>query len=178
MNEHLRKAIQSIDHWESMSAGQLFAALTTLRHPFEDRADWTWKGIALVWCPDRNARFGREGCRLLQDVLVASGDQWLVTQLGAGMPLWDSEVQSILRGLDAAGHVPGAAYVADAVVRMISTLELHGIECDEPEVASELAAMRLDALKQYKNDQADDRRQVYRERITVWNGDPATEPKL
>jgi hypothetical protein len=178
MNEQLRKAIQSIDHWESMSAEQLFAALTTLRHRFEDRSDWTWKGIALVWCPDRNARFGREGCRLLQDVLVASGDQWLVTQLGAGMPLWDSEVQSILRGLDAAGHVPGAAHVADAVVRNISTLELHGIGSDANEVAAELAAMRLDALKQYKNDQADDRLQIYREKITVWDGNPATEPKL
>jgi hypothetical protein len=178
MNEKLRKAIESVDRWDTMSAEQLYAALTLPRHRYEDKSDWTWKGIAMVWCPDRNARFGREGCRLLQDVLVASGDQWLVTQLGAGMPLWDAEVQMILRGLDAAGHVPGAAYVADAVVRNISTLELYEVECAANEVAEELAAMRLDSLKQYKSDQADDRVQVYREKLTVWNGDPSTEPQL
>jgi predicted DNA-binding protein (UPF0251 family) len=52
------------------------------------------------------------------------------------------------------------------------------VECTANEVADELAAMRLDSLKQYKSDQADDRVQVYREKLTVWNGDPDTEPQL
>lgn len=174
----LTQAIETVPHWQSLSASQVHAFLSTPRHMYVDRDDWTWKGIATVAIPGTEERFGRDGCRKLQDVLNASGDQWLVSQISNGMPLIDPEIQTILRQLDASGMVPNARHVADAVLRLINTYELMHLPGDEYATALELERMKLEACKNSIEESWLDRLQTAREQLALWDGDPATEPKL
>lgn len=174
----LSQLITALTDWTARSPESIYAELSELSIQFVDQQNWTWKGIATVSIPETGQRFGASGCKLLQDVLLATGQQWLVTQLSTGMPLYDPEIQAFLRGLHDSGMVPGAKYVADAVYRMISPLEQHGIATTLEDVAVAHSHLMLERYKSAKIDHAQDYTQRYKEAMTVWNGDPATEPEF
>lgn len=166
----LADLIRKILGWESLSSEDLFSRLSQKNIPYEDRSDWTWKGIAAVVNQDTGERFGREGCKRLQDALLAAGEGLWVSQISAGMPLTDPEIQGVLRYLDQIGAVPGARFIADAVLRQISLLEKHNITTTLEEVAQVQASMKLDLYKESQIDKYQDRLQAYREAMTVYDG--------
>lgn len=174
----LSQLITALTDWTARSPESIYAELSAPSIQFVDQQDWTWKGIATVSVPETGQRFGASGCKLLQDVLLATGQQWLVTQLSSGMPLYDTEIQSFLRHLHDSGTVPGAKYVADAVYRMISPLEKHNIATTLEDVAVVHFQLMLDQYRHSKIDEKQDRLQAYREAMTVWDGNPKTEPRF
>ena len=176
--QELPKLIQAIPNWQTKSPVTLFAELSEATILYEDRRDWTWKGIADVINPETGTRFGREGCKKLQDALIAAGEELWVSRICAGLPLNDSEIQAVLRYLDSVGAVPGAKYVANAVHRMISALEQNNITTTQEEVGEVQAKLLLELYKQTKIDEKQDQLQAYREAMNVWDGNPATEPEL
>lgn len=174
---NLEKLIESVDNWQEKSAAQILTDLSERTILYKDDADWTWKGIAAVVDQDTGLRFGREGCKRLQDALKAAGEELWVSQISAGMQLTDPEIQGALRHLDAAGVVPGARHIADAVLRQISPLEQNGIVTTADKIAQVQVAMKLARYKQAKIDAKQDQLQAYRENMTAWNGiDP--EPRF
>ena len=176
--QNLPRLIQTITDWQTKSPATLFAELSEATILYEDRRDWTWKGIADVIIPETGARFGREGCKKLQDALKAAGEELWVSQISAGMPLTDPEIQGTLRHLDAVGVIPGAKYVADAVYRLVSILEQNNITTTSEEVGEVQAKLLLELYKTSKIDEKQDRLQAYREAMNVWDGNPATEPEF
>jgi hypothetical protein len=175
---NLHELIQSRPNWFNKTAEELFTELNTPSVEFVDTDKWTWAGIVNVYVPETNSRFGRTGAKLLQDVMLASGEIWTVQQISAGFPLYDEEVLNLFRQLDATGLVPGARHIANAIKRMISLLEENTLSSTQEEVAVELADCKLERLKQLKNDEGYDTHQSYREAITLWDGSPETEPRL
>lgn len=176
--QNLPQLIQTITDWQTKSPATLFAELSEATILYEDRRDWTWKGIADVPIPETGARFGREGCKKLQDALKAAGEELWVSQISSGMPLTDPEIQATLRYLDSVGVIPGARHVANAVRRMVSALEYNNIAAIAEQVAEAQAGLLLELYKQAKIDARQDQIQTYREALTVWDGNPATEPSF
>ena len=174
----LRQLITALTDWTARSPESIYTELSEPSIQFVDQQDWTWKGIATVSIPETEQRFGAAGCKLLQNVLLATGQQWLVTQLSSGMPLYDPEIQAFLRGLHDSGTVPGAKYVADAVYRMISPLQQHCIATTLEDVAEVHSQLMLDRYRNLKIDEKQDQLQAYREAMNVWDGNPATEPEF
>ena len=147
--QELPQLIQAIPNWQTESPVTLFAELSEATILYEDRRDWTWKGIADVINPETGTRFGREGCKKLQDALVTAGEELWVSQICAGLPLNDSEIQAVLRYLDIVGIVPGARHVANAVHRMISVLEQNNITTTVEEIAQVQASLKNEQRQQY-----------------------------
>jgi predicted dienelactone hydrolase len=176
--QELNQLIQAIPDWQTKSPVTLFAELSEATILYEDRRDWTWKGIADVINPETGIRFGREGCKKLQDALLAAGEELWVSQICAGLPLNDPEIQAVLRYLDSVGAVPGARHVANAVYRMISALEQNNITTTPEGVAEAQAELLLELYKNSKIDEKQDQLQAYREAMNVWDGTPETEPRF
>ena len=174
----LSQLITALTDWTARSPESIYAELSDPSIQFVDQQDWTWKGIATVIVPETGQRFGASGCKLLQDVLLATGQQWLVPQLSSGLPLHDPEIQAFLRSLHDSGMVPGAKHVADAVHRMISVLEQNNITTTPEEVGEVQAKLLLELYRTSKIDEKQDQLQAYREAMNVWDGNPATEPEF
>ena len=173
----LADLISAIPDWGSLTPQSLFSILVEKNIPYRDDTNWTWKGIASVVDHDTGSRFGREGCKRLQDALKAAGEELWVSQISAGMPLTDPEIQGVLRHLDQIGAVPGARHIADAVMRDISQLEQASITTTPEEVAQVQASMKLDLYKQSKIDLRQDQLNCYKVAMDLWDG-TGTEPEF
>ena len=174
----LRKLIAEVQDWQTKQASQLFSELCERVLDYEDKSDWTWTGIAGVVNQDTGERFGRHGCKLLQDALLAAGEGLWVSQISAGMPLNDAEIRAVLRHLDNVGVVPGARFIADAVLRQISVLEKHNITTTVEEVARVQASMKLALYVEAQIDKKQDQLNTYKEAMNLWDGNPDTEPSF
>lgn len=174
----LADLIRMTPDWSALPPETLFAKLSQRDIPYRDDQDWTWKGIAAVVDLDTGMRFGREGCKRLQDALLAAGEGLWVSQISAGMQLTDPEIQGVLRHLDQSGVVPGARHIADAVLRKISQLEQSNITTTPEEVAKVQASMKLDLYKQAKIDVKQDQLNCYKVAMDLWDGTPETEPEF
>lgn len=166
----LEALIKDISGWQSATSEDIFEKLSAKDIVYRDDEDWTWKGIAGVINKDTGHRFGREGCKQLQNALKAAGEELWISQISAGMPLTDNEIQGILLYLDTAGLVPGARYIAYAVLRNESLLEKHNLETTLDEITQTLKKMKFELYKQSKIDSAQDRVIAYREAMMVYNG--------
>lgn len=166
----LQTLISNISDWQTLSPDEILATLSARTILFRDDGNWTWKGIAAVIDQDTGHRFGREGCKRLQDALKAAGEELWVSQISAGMPLTDPEIQGVLRYLDQVGAVPGARHIADAVLRNVSPLEQANITTTPEEVAQVQASMKLDLYKQAKIDVKQDQLNCYRVAMDLWDG--------
>jgi len=187
--EALKSLIARIPDWNTKSTQEILDALQAESIPFQNNENFTWKGISLVYIPETGHRFGREGCRLLQNVLIANGESWIVSQLANGLVLTDDEIQTTFYYLDSAGLVPGARHVAREVKRNINLLEqarirdriekFH-IEIEVPsieEIEACLFAMKLADWRVLREEQAWDRLQAYKVALTNYPG-IGREPEL
>ena len=174
----LNELIQSLPNWFEKNPQEIFEELSTPSVEFVDKEKWTWGGIADVYILETGKRFGRSGNKLLQDAMLASGELWTVTQLGAGFPLYDEEILELFRQLDASGVVPGARHIANTIKRIISLLEHNNLNSSQEEIFASIKYCKLEKIKQDKIDKVLDAVQVYREAITSWDGNPGTEPQL
>lgn len=168
----LRKAIETVPDWQSLTAAELFSALTDPSVEYVDLRNYTWGGIADV--------LGNDTTELLNKALDKQGSSWAARALSGtpGLQLSRPEIQEKLYALDQYGIVPGAAKLAEHVRRNISILESLSIEPSFYDVANKLAEMQLELVKQEIEDEWQDRLQAARERLTVWDGDPDTRPNL
>lgn len=170
----LADLILATPDWDSLSSGALFSILSEKNIPYRDDTEWTWKGIASVVNQDTGERFGRHGCKLLQDAMKAAGEELWVSQISAGMPLTDPEIQGVLRYLDHVGAVPGARFVADAVLRQISALEKHNISITEAEIEDAKQSLLLEESKQRLMTANAERWNRFVEAVGNWDG--VTDP--
>lgn len=161
--------INSIPDWDTMPPEALFAKLSQRDIPYRDDRPWTWQGIGLV-VTETGQRFGRDGCKKLQDALLAAGELLWVSQISAGMSLTDAEIQGVLRHLDQTGVVPGARHVADAVLRKINLLEQHGITTTLEAVAEAQSYLKIKKYCKEKVDHYENRLIAYREKMDIYNG--------
>jgi hypothetical protein len=187
--EELKALIRLVPGWESKTSQEVLDALQEESIPFENSGDFTWKGLASVWVPETGTRFGRGGCKLLQDVLLQQGETWAISQLSSGMPLNDVDIQNTFNFLDQVGLVPGAGHLAREVKRNISLLEQARIkeriekfyiEIEVPsieEIEACLFAMKLADLRVLREEQMWDRVQAYRIALTAYDG-LGPEPQL
>jgi hypothetical protein len=190
--EELKVLIRLVPGWESKTSQEVLDALQEENIPFENSGDFTWKGLASVWVPETGMRFGRGGCKRLQDVLLQQGETWAISQLSSGMPLNDVDIQNTFNFLDQVGLVPGARHLAREVKRNISLLEQarikeriekFQIEIEVPsleEITACVAHMKLVALSELRIERALDRVQAYREAWTEYidNNGLGLEPEL
>jgi hypothetical protein len=187
--EELKVLIRLVPDWESKTSQEVLDALLVEDIPFENSGDFTWKGLASVWVPETGMRFGRGGCKLLQDVLLQQGETWAISQLSSGMPLNDVDIQNTFNFLDQVGLVPGARHLAREVKRNISLLEqarikeriekFH-IEIEVPsleEIEACLFAMKLADLQVLREEQAWDRLHNFRIAWASYDG-LGPEPRL
>jgi hypothetical protein len=176
--QELKTVIRTIQDWQYKSPQEILGLLEAETIPFTDLQKWTWSGLAEVFIPETNKRFGREGNKLLQNILLAQGEQWLVSQLSNGISLIDDEIQATLYMLDSSGLVPGAKHIARAVKRNISLLEQNKLPTPNIQNLSELLSeMNLEDWKQSKEEEMWDRIQVYRIALTAYTG-TGTPPEL
>jgi hypothetical protein len=187
--EELKVLIARIPGWNTKSTQEILDALQAESILFENNENFTWKGISLVYVPETGHRFGREGCKLLQDMLLANGEPWIVSQLANGLVLTDDEIQATFYYLDSAGLVPGARHIAREVKRNISLLEQARIkeriekfyiEIEVPsieEIEACLFAMKLADWRVLREEQMWDRVQVYKVALTAYDG-IGREPEL
>lgn len=169
--QEIESAIRNINNWQVQSPQEILALLQAETIPFVDPQKWTWSGLAEVFVPETGKRFGREGNKLLQDVLLAQGEQWLVSQLSVGISLIDDEIQATLYLLDSSGLVPGAKHIARAVKRNISLLEQNKLPVPSLlEIETTLHQMKLADLKELREEQAWDRMQAFKVAWTEYNG--------
>jgi hypothetical protein len=174
----LESTIRSISNWQIKSPQEILGLLQDETIPFVDPQKWTWGGLAEVFIPETGKRFGRDGNKLLQDILLAQGDQWLISQLSNGISLIDDEIQATLFLLDSSGLVPGARHIARAVKRNISLLEQTKLPVPSLlEIETVLKSMKLADLAALREEQAWDRLQAFKEAWTKYNG-VGPEPKL
>lgn len=168
----LRKAIETVPNWQSLTAAELFSALTAPSVEYVDPRNYTWGGIADV--------LGNDTTELLNKALDEQGSSWAARALSGtpGLQLCRPEIQEKLYALDHYGIVPGAAKLAQHVCRNISILESLAIAPSLADVTQQLADMKLEAIKQKIEDGWQDRLQAAREQLALWDGDLATEPKL
>jgi hypothetical protein len=135
-----------------------------------DEDPWTWAGIAEV--------VGNQGAEELRIALTNGGMGWAVHQLGGkGINLSKEDVQNALYYLHSIG-VPGMAALAMTVKRNISILEKFNISTTNQEVKQIIKNIKLQDLKDLKIEVVLDKVQLYREELTLWDGNPETEPKL
>jgi hypothetical protein len=187
--EALKTLIARIPGWNTKSTQEILDTLKAESIPFENHENFTWKGISSVHVPETGHRFGRDGCKLLQDMLLANGEPWVVNQLANGLVLTDDEIQDTFYYLDSAGLVPGARHLAREVKRNISLLEqarikeriekFH-IEIEVPsleEIEACLFAMKLADWRVLREEQAWDRFQAYKVALTNYPG-IGREPEL
>ena len=168
----LRKAIETVPNWQSLTAAELFSALTAPSVEYVDLRNYTWGGIADV--------LGNDTTELLNKALDEQGSSWAARALSGtpGLQLCRAEIQEKLYILDQYGIVPGAAKLAQHVRRNISIFESLAIAPSLAAVTQQLADMQLEAKKQKIEDGWQDRLQAAREQLSLWDGDPETEPKL
>lgn len=168
----LRKAIETVLNWQSLSAAELFSALTAPSVEYVDQRNYTWGGIADV--------LGNDTTELLNLALDQQGSSWAARALSGtpGLQLCRPEIQEKLYALDQYGIVPGAAQLAKHVRRNISILESLDIAPSLSDVSQQLKEMQLEASKRKIEEGWLDRLQAARERLEVWDGTPETEPKL
>lgn len=162
--------IQAIPDWDLMSSSQVFEVLSAKTIQYRDDSEWTWQGIGLVIVQETGQRFGRDGCKKLQDALLAAGELLWVSQISAGMSLTDAEIQGVLRHLDQTGVVPGARHVADAVLRKINLLEQHGITTTLEAVAEAQSYLKIKKYCKGKVDHYENRLIAYREKMDIYDG--------
>ncbi len=172
------RLIRSIPNWESLTPEVILQELRLEKIPFLDTSDWTWKGIAAVMIPEKAARFGDEGNRLLQKALSERESFWLISQLASGIPLVDSEIQQTLYAYDYSGLVPGARHIARAVKRDISLLEQHQIFLDDAQILAAIEDLQLRNKRDICYYQGVDRLQAFRESLDRWDGKESTRPNL
>lgn len=171
----LESTIRAIPDWQSKTSQEILDLLQVEDIPYLNNEDFTWKGIASVWIPESNKRFGREGNKLLQDILLQQGETWLVNQLAVGIALTDDEIQATFEALDASGLVPGARHIAREVKRNISLLESNKLPVPSPQELSDLLSeMKLEDWKKAEEEQAWDRMQAFKVALTAYDG---TGPK-
>jgi hypothetical protein len=175
MTEAIKTVIRTIQDWQSKSPQEILGLLQDETIPFVDPQKWTWGGLAEVFIPETGKRFGRDGNKLLQDILLAQGDQWLISQLSNGISLIDDEIQDTLYLLDSSGLVPGAKHIARAVKRNISLLEQNKLPVPSLlEIETTLHQMKLEVWRQAEEEQAWDRMQAFKIALRAYNG---TGPK-
>jgi hypothetical protein len=167
----LESTIRSISNWQIKSPQEILGLLQAETIPFVDPQKWTWGGLAEVFIPETGKRFGRDGNKLLQNILLSQGEQWLVSQLSSGISLIDDEIQATLYLLDSSGLVPGARHIARAVKRNISLLEQNKLSVPSLlEIETALHQMKLADLKELREEQAWDRMQAFKEAWTNYDG--------
>jgi hypothetical protein len=175
----LEQIIRAIPGWKSKTAQTILDHLQSENIPFVDTEKWTWAGIINVYIPETGKRFGRDGAKLLQDTMLASGEDWTVQQLSAGFALYDDEILELFKQLDAAGIVPGARHIARAIKRNVSILEQEKIPAPTTsELETLLRAYKLADTKALKIETYWDKFQNYKQAMTAWKGPPETEPEF
>jgi hypothetical protein len=166
---NLTDIIKELDY-NNLSDSEVWNILNIKNILFADEEPWTWAGIAEV--------VGNQGAEELRIALTNGGMGWAVHQLGGkGINLSKDDVQNALYYLHSIG-VPGMAALAMTVKRNISALEKFNIQTTEEDVRLVIKKIKVQDLKHIKEENALDRLQVYREAITLWDGNPDTEPKL
>ena len=168
---NLYDAILAIENWNQQSANQLHDILTTPSVEYVDLCNYTWGGVADV--------LGNDTTEALREALD-SGSRWAVFALGGhpGLQLCRDDIQQKLYALENSGLVLGAAKLARHVRRMKTPLECYGIEASLQDIQKALEELKVAATKKNIEDGWNDRLQAARELLTVWSGDPATEPQL
>jgi hypothetical protein len=167
----LRSLISSIPGWQQKTASQVYEDLNAPHVHVVDSRMWTWSGIAEV--------LGDASTEALRNALENGGSKWAVYALtGTGLPLARQDIQEKLYALHAYGIVPNADKLALEVNRMESVLQNHKITASLEDVDAALESLKLELLRQAKDDEWQDRLQAARERLVLWDGDPAKEPKL
>jgi hypothetical protein len=159
--------IEQIEGWQSKTTDEVWDELNAPTKLFVDPEWWSLLGIAQV--------IGDANVKPLINYLSAVGLDWIAIQAaGRGVPIGDPGVNAKLRTLG----VDDAIKIADAGRRQISILEMFCAITTKDEVGYVLELMKLNIKKSMIDDTWKDRLQAAREKLTVWNGDPATEPKL
>lgn len=165
-------AILRVDGWKDMPSSRLYELLTIASVEYVDRRNYTWGGIADV--------LGNDTSELLMNALETYGSRWAVHALSGipGLQICRDDIQQKLYMLDQSGIVPGSAKLARHVKRMVSILEYGSIEASEDEVSQAQSEMILADNKRIIEDGWSDRLQAAREKLSLWDGDPNTEPPL
>jgi hypothetical protein len=167
----LQGVLMQIEDWELLTVAELHAAVSVPSVEYIDEQNYTWGGIADI--------LGNDRTDALREALEF-GSTWAIYALSGvpGLKLSRPDIQEKLYLLESSGLVPGAAILARHVRRMQSLLEKNGLEATLEDVQRARDALLLERYKQRNIDEKTDALQAYREAMTLWNGDPETEPKL
>lgn len=159
----LSTLIQSIDAWQDKASDELAAILNAATVEVRDDQLYTWSGVALI--------IGPQGAEQLRLLLESNGAGWAVHQLGgSGIQLSHPLTQGMLAAFS--GALPACADLALVGIRSVSPFVADGGsgEVTAQEVADELAVLSLAATKRQMEDAAVDALQVFRERLSAWDG--------
>lgn len=163
----LSDLIETVEDWRNKSAQEVYAELTAETEQFVDRQLWSLLGLAQIVGADRVQPF--------IVFLESLGLQWVAVQAaGRGVPIGDATINAMLVQMG----TPESLAIANAGRRLVSRMQLSGLDETLDRVADTLAAMKLQLLRKEKSIAASVRYNDYVSALNAWNGDPLKEPVL
>ena len=163
----LSELIEAVDDWRNKSAEDIYAELTAETEQFIDRQLWSLLGLAQIVGADRVQPF----IMFLESLSL----QWVAVQAaGRGVPIGDPTINAMLLEMNTAESLA----IAKAGRRLVSRMQLSGLDETLERVSDTLAAMKLQLLKKEKSIAASVRYNDYVSALNAWNGDPLTEPVI
>ena len=162
-----RKVVELIDGWQSMTDAELIEAATAKDLPWADPEWWTSWGVA--------GCIGAENVTPMLERLRATRYAWVADAISnAKAPFGDANVNAMML----ASGDPDMIKIAQATRKLISLCESQGLANDGQRVIDAAKQMKLEKLQSDKLRVDADRWNKHVKAVQLWDGDPATEPKL
>lgn len=159
--------IRSLGDWISMTDDAIVAALFAVDQQYAEPDKWTSLGIASI--------IGDENMPALLAFMDSTNRSWLRQDLSfPGLPIGDPVFNAKLM----ATNNPYCVQIAQYGRRLVSRCYLAKLPEDRDSILRTLGKMRLDSeIGSMLRDGAN-RWNAYKQAVELWDGNPATRPRL
>lgn len=163
----LTEVITKVTNWDTLSPGELLAALNTKDRLYVNLKKFNLIEVARV--------IGAANMNNFIEAVQAAGHNWMIQQATSDFTPGDEFQNAELMKIDNVY----ARQLATHTRRVVSLIELNQLPNPTlQEIAQAQFDVKLELEKQQMDDEATDRLYRHRENISKWDGNPLTRPEL
>jgi len=164
MKSKLKDIIDRVPNWDTITPGELFAALNAKTVLYVDTKQYRLVDVARVIHADNMENF--------LAAVEAAKLQWMIMETAVGFTPGAEDINTKLKAIDN----PYARQLAEHTRRFKSLLETYNLETTPQEVEQVQEELKLDQVRQQEIDSDLDKHYAYVEAIMKWDGKPETKP--